>query len=538
MPRTVAPVQPYMADNSAIIKAMQAGWEMGMKMPTTAGSITAGVQQGMQMANQYASFQDKYGADAQAAKERKAQMENLQIKSAQQQLDRGDLQLEQMQAEQPYFGQKAKNEAETSDINLELAKLNQTRAKATTANVPTEISNKNAEEWLGITGKAIDLTDKGRAMGNELQKNNARLALSNQLTAATTADDFVGVRKSINEYWGKNGMSDYDKLNAQFALEAKVKGVANDPKISGYINSGSPLTVAGVEKSTLTYQKIANDSEKKLNGWAANFHSGGQFQLDSTGEPVKDPVTGAKVGEDWSKLKAIVTENFQTPKTDINGNPVYGNDGLPVYESPKVGDVMANINFVRQDDKGKFVFRNAAKTGNNTFSVDPNEGNKLVDLIHYRDNFKNAQDGINTGTKTLRYMTDQQKSAITPDELTQLRKQFATPQASAPSTDSGNGTTSAGGGPGVLPEIKSPQQELAIYAKQWRSVYGKGGTGEGKADPITLTSLKLLMVNDPAFYSEVVKTGSDTRISLPESSSGAAKSSGALTPASLYSPLP
>ncbi len=536
MPRTVAPVQPYMADNSAILKASQAGWEMGMKMPTTAGSIMAGVQQGMQMANTVASFQDKYGADAQAAKERKAQMEGLQIQQAQQQLAQGDLRTQQLQAEQPYFGQEASNKAKTSDIELQLAELQKTRTEATVANLPLEINNKNVETQLGITGKTLSLSEQQRALTADLQKQNDRLALSNQFASATTPDDFVAARKSLNDYWGKNGMQDYDKLSAQFALEAKVKGVANDPRVSGYINSGSPLTAAGVEAKTRAYQKIETEATKSLSSWADAFHQGGKFQLDTNGQPVReqmpDPnnpgrmIDGPKIGEDWSKVKQVVTENFQTPKTDINGAVQYGGDGLPVMEAPKVADVMANLNFVGADGKGKLVFRNSAKASNNTFAVDPAEGNRLLDLIHHRDNLKTAQDGINVGVQTLRYMDGQGKSAISPDEMIQLNKQFAKPTITM---NGGNGTAAAGGGNGVLPNAQNIPQELAGYVKDWRDVYQSGG----KPNPVTKSRLDLLQVNDPQAYAEVVRLGN---AGVPVSSQP--KTPGAKTPASYYQPLP
>lgn len=527
MPRTVAPVQPYMADNSAVIKAMQAGWEMGMKMPTTAGSIMAGAQQGMQMANQYASFQDKYGADAQAAKERKAQMEELSIQQAQQQLTRGDLQTQQMQAEAPYFGVKAANDAETSTINLELARLQKTRTEAQTANMPLEINNKNTETQLDITAKAVRLGETQRALTSNLQNEADRLALSNQFSAAKTPDDFVAARASLNSYWGKYGMGEYDKLNAQYALEAKVKGVSNDPRVSGYLNTGSPLTYAGVEKSTLTYQKIGNDAMKKLNGWAETYHKGGAFQTNTDGSPVLDAASGKPVGEDWSGLKVAVTQNFQTPKMRSDGTPQYGSDGQPVYETPKVADVMANLNFVGADEKGQLVFRNSAKSSNNTFTVPAAEGNKLLDLIHARDNYQNAQDGIAAGTKTLRYMSENGKSAISPDEMIQLRKQFAKPTVAA---ESSNGTAAAGGGNGVLPAVR-PDDKVQYYAEISAEL------NKPNLDPARKAQLEKLLNNAPAsdasYRAEGIRLGNG---GLNPSAQPAAP--GAKTPSSYYSPLP
>ena len=489
----------------------------------------AGVQQGIGMATSIASFHDKYGAEAKAAKERKAQMEQLQIQSAQQQLERGSMLNQQLEAEAPYFGVKAQNEAETSTINLALARLQQTRTEATTANLPLEITNKNTETQLDITGKAISLGETQRALSANLQRDADRLALSNMLGAAKTPDDFVDARKYLNAYWGKHGMSDYDQLNAQFALEAKTKGVSGDPRVSGYINSGSPLTVAGVEKSTMTYQRLANEAETKLNKWASTFHQGGSFQIGADGEPVKDPVSGNKVGEDWSRLKAVVSENFQSPQLDGAGNPSYGADGLPVMSAPKVADVMANLSFVGSDQDGKLVFRNAAKASNNTFKVDASEGNRLLDLIHYRDNLRAANEGVSMGVRTLRYMTDSQKSAISPDELNQLRRQFQ-PQP-APSS---NGTTSVGGGPGVLPELPKEQQQqtqqmpaaLAPYVAAWREVYQNNGKA---ANPITKMRLDTLRATDPQAYAEVVRLGN---AGVP------ATNAGSKTPASYYTPLP
>lgn len=536
MPRIVSPVQPYMADNSAIIRAMQAGTEAGLKMPTTGGAILSGVQQGMQMATTMASFEDKYGADAKAAKERKAQMEQLQIQSAQQQLSRGELVNKQMTAESPYFGVKAANDAETSTLNLELARLQRTQAEAQTANLPLQISNKNTETQLDITSRALQLGEQQRALNAKLQADADRLELSDKLTKARTPDDFVSVRSALNAYWGKNGMADYDKLNAQFALEARVKGVASDPRVSGYINSGSPLTVAGVEKTTLTYQKLAGEAEKKLNAWANAFHNGGSFRLGADGEPAKDPATEQKIGEDWSNLKAVISENFQTPQKDAANNPTYGADGLPVMAAPRVADVMANLNFVGADQDGKLVFRNSAKSGNNTFKVDASDGNRLLDLIHYRDNLRSANEGVSMGVRTLRYMTDSQKSAISPDELSQLRRQFQPqPQAQTPPSSFSNGTTSVGGGPGVLPELPKEQQQpqgpqvppaLAPYVADWRAVYRSGNK---TPNPITKGRLDALQANDPQAYAEVVRLGN---AGVP------ATNAGAKTPASYYTPLP
>ena len=510
---------------------MQAGTEMGLALPTVGGAISSGIQQGMQMANTVASFQDKYGADAQAAKERKAQMETLQIQSAQQQLTQGDLRTQQMQAEQPYFGVRAANEAQLSSINLEVAKLNQTRQEATVANLPTEIGLKNTEMQIGITDQTLTLADKQRAMDAELAKKNDLQAWSTKLSSATTPDEFVAVRKELNAYWGKNGLADYDKLSAQFALEARAKGVASDPQLSGYLNSGSPITIAGIEKSMQTYTSLAKKTDGQLNAWAENYHNGGSFATNPDGTPrlAEDGKTPVKA-EDWSAINTAAIQNFSTPVKDASGNVVIGADRLPVMSTPNVNDVMTNIQFVGANEKGELVFKNTAKADANTFAVSKADGNKFLQLIQLRDNSRRTTEAIAIGSTTLDYMNKSGKTMITPDEKQRIA--FETSKSFLPQPVESND------GPNpILPpdnEGRSAQQQLEPHIQDWIALQSESPKSQLEKDVLT-GRLEALKNKAPEAYAEVVRLGA-ARIN--QGSSGKTVPPGAKTPASYYAPLP